>query len=224
MSRTGESIRGMYKAFSDALGPSRWWPGETPFEVAVGAILTQNTNWKNVERAIANLKAAGAMTERGLRTLSPAHLEEFIRPAGYFRIKTARLTDFLDFLEEESGLDIEALFRKSLEELRPKLLAVRGIGPETADSILCYALGKQTFVVDAYTMRMFSRHHFIPEQTDYHEVQDIIQSALPKNVQDYNEFHALIVRAAKEWCHKSRPACEHCPGRSLLPDPERMPA
>ncbi|SNS25297.1 DNA-3-methyladenine glycosylase III [Humidesulfovibrio mexicanus] len=222
MSRSGERIRGMYRAFAEALGPSRWWPGDTPFEVAVGAILTQNTNWKNVERAIANLKQAQAMTERGLRALPSARLEELIRPAGYFRIKTKRLTDFLDFLEEESGLDIEALSRKSLEELRPKLLAVRGIGPETADSILCYALGKQTFVVDAYTMRMFSRHQLIPEQTDYHEVQEIIQSSLPASVQDYNEFHALIVRAAKEWCHKSRPLCAQCPGRSLLPDTDRM--
>lgn len=224
MARAGESIRGLYRAFAGALGPSRWWPGDTPFEVAVGAILTQNTNWRNVERAIANLKAAGAMTERGLRALPPQELEELIRPAGYFRIKTRRLTDFLDFLEQESGLDLQALSPQSLEDLRPKLLAVRGIGPETADSILCYALGKPTFVVDAYTVRMFSRHQLIPEQTDYHEVQDIIQSALPRNAQDYNEFHALIVRAGNAWCAKSKPRCALCPARALLPDPERLPA
>lgn len=223
MSRRGDVIRGLYQSFAESLGPSRWWPADTPFEVAVGAILTQNTNWKNVERAIANLKQAGAMTETGLRALPPATLEDLIRPAGYFRIKTRRLTDFLDFLEQESGLDIEALGSQSLYDLRPKLLSVRGIGPETADSILCYALGKQSFVVDAYTVRMFSRHGLIPEQTDYHEVQETIQDALPPTVQDYNEFHALIVRASKEWCSKSRPKCAACPARALLPDPERLP-
>ena len=222
MSRRGDVIRGLYQSFADVLGPSRWWPAESPFEVAVGAILTQNTNWKNVERAIANLKEAGAMTESGLRALPPARLEELIQPAGYFRIKTKRLTDFLDFLEQESSLDIEALAAQDLYELRPKLLSVRGIGPETADSILCYALGKQTFVVDAYTVRMFGRHGLIPEQTDYHEVQEIIQDALPASVKDYNEFHALIVRASKEWCSKSRPKCAACPARALLPDPERL--
>jgi len=224
MSRRGENIRGLYQAFAQALGPSRWWPGETPFEVAVGAILTQNTNWKNVERAIANLKGAGAMTEKGLRALPPATLEELIRPAGYFRIKTQRLSQFLDFLDQESGLDIMALASQSLEELRPKLLSVRGIGPETADSILLYALGKPVFVVDAYTVRMFGRHGLIPELTDYHEVQDIAQTALPAEVRDYNEFHALIVRASKQWCSKSKPKCTLCPARNLLPAPERLPA
>jgi endonuclease-3 related protein len=223
MSTRGETIRALYAALSGALGPSRWWPGETPFEVAVGAILTQNTNWRNVERAIDALKQAGAMTEQGLRALPAATLEELIRPAGYFRIKTRRLTDFLDFLERESGLDILALRDCALHDLRPKLLAVRGIGPETADSILCYALEKSVFVVDAYTMRMFGRHGLIPEATDYHEVQDIAMSALPDDVADLNEFHALIVRAAKEWCRKSKPLCASCPARHLLPDPERLP-
>lgn len=224
MSQRGETIRSLYQAFAQALGPSLWWPGETPFEVAVGAILTQNTNWKNVEQAIANLKAAGAMTEKGLRSLPPARLEELIRPAGYFRIKTNRLIDFLDFLEQEAELDIQSLGSGNPVELREKLLSVRGIGPETADCILLYALGKPVFVVDAYTVRLFGRHGLIPEATDYHEVQDIAQSALPENVQDYNEFHALIVRAAKQWCRKSKPQCAACPARHLLPDPERLPA
>jgi endonuclease-3 related protein len=224
MSKRGETIRELYQVFLGALGPSRWWPAETPFEVAVGAILTQNTNWKNVEKAIANLKAAGALNAKGLRALKPARLEELIRPAGYFRIKTKRLTDFLDFLESESGLEIEALAEQSLEQLRPKLLAVRGIGPETADSILLYALGKATFVVDAYTVRMFSRHGLIPEDTNYHEVQDIAQSAIDPEASDYNEFHALIVRAAKQWCHKSKPLCGLCPARPLLPQPGELPS
>lgn len=223
MSRRGDVIRGLYQAFGQALGPSHWWPGETPFEVAVGAILTQNTNWKNVEQAIANLKQAGAMTERGLRALAPSVLEDLIRPAGYFRIKTKRLTDFLDFLEQESNMNIEDLAHHSLHDLRPKLLSVRGIGPETADSILCYALGKPTFVVDAYTFRMFARHGLVHEGMDYHELQEDIMAALPQTVPDYNEFHALIVRAAKEWCAKSKPRCAACPARNLLDDPERLP-
>lgn len=224
MSRRGETIRGLYQAFAQALGPSCWWPGETPFEVAVGAILTQNTNWKNVEQAIANLKTAGAMTEKGLRSLPRTRLEELIRPAGYFRIKANRLIDFLDFLEQEADLDIKSLGSDNHLELREKLLSVRGIGPETADCILLYALGKPVFVVDAYTVRMFGRHGLIPEATDYHEVQDIAQSALPESVCDYNELHALIVRAAKQWCRKSKPLCAVCPARHLLPDPERLPA
>jgi len=224
MGRRADTIQGLYRAFSGALGPSRWWPGETPFEVAVGAILTQNTNWQNVEKAIANLKAEGALTAQGLRALPLARLEELIRPAGYFRIKTKRLTDFLDFLEQEAGLEIEALAEQSLEQLRPKLLAVRGIGPETADCILLYALGKPSFVVDAYTVRMFSRHGLIPEVTGYDEVQDIAQSALEPEVADYNEFHALIVRAAKQWCRKSKPLCASCPARALLPNPDELPS
>jgi endonuclease-3 related protein len=224
MGRRADTIQGLYRAFSGALGPSHWWPGDTPFEVAVGAILTQNTNWQNVEKAIANLKAEGALTARGLRALPLARLEELIRPAGYFRVKTQRLTDFLDFLEQEAGLEIEALAEQSLEQLRPKLLSVRGIGPETADSILLYALGKTTFVVDAYTVRMFSRHGLIPEVTDYYEVQDIAQSAMEPEVADYNEFHALIVRAAKQWCRKSKPHCALCPARALLPNPDELPS
>lgn len=224
MSATGDAIRGLYRAFAAALGPSHWWPGETPFEVAVGAILTQNTNWQNVERAIANLKAAGGLTGPGLRALAPAQIEALIQPAGYYRVKTARLLNFLDYLEREAGLDMEMLARQSLQDLRPGLLSVRGIGPETADSILCYALEKPSFVVDAYTVRMFARHALIPEETDYHEVQGIITDALPATVQDYNEFHALIVRAGKEWCAKSRPRCAQCPARHLLPDAGRLPA
>lgn len=228
MGQRAATIRGLYHALSQALGPSRWWPGETPFEVAVGAILTQNTNWKNVEKAIANLRAADALTVQGLRALPPAQVEELIRPAGYFRVKTRRLADFLDFLEQEAASDIEDLARQDLDTLRPKLLGVRGIGPETADSILLYALGKPTFVVDAYTVRLFSRHGLIPEATHYHEVQDIAQAALPPDgadaVPDYNEFHALIVRAAKEWCRKAKPLCAQCPARAFLPDTGGFPS
>ena len=224
MPSPSQTILGLYQAFSGSLGPSRWWPGETPFEVAVGAILTQNTNWGNVERAIANLKDAGGLSVSGLRALSPERLEDLIRPAGYFRIKAARLRNFLAFLDERGVADLEELADADLDSLREGLLSVRGIGPETADCILLYALGKPIFVVDAYTVRMFGRHGLIPEVTDYAEVQDIAQTALPREAQDYNEFHALIVRAGKQWCRKSRPDCAGCPARTLLPDPDRLPA
>ncbi len=219
-----ETILGLYRAFAERLGPSGWWPGRTPFEVAVGAILTQNTNWRNVERAIANLEAEGALSVQGLRALPAPRLEELIRPAGYFRIKTARLRQFLAFLEREGAEAVEDLRGRSPHSLREELLAVRGIGPETADAILCYALNMPVFVVDAYTARMFGRHGLILlEEADYHEIQDLVQTALPNDVKDYNEFHALIVRAAKQWCAKSRPNCAECPARALLPDPERLP-
>lgn len=221
---TAATILGMYDALSAALGPSRWWPGETPFEVAVGAILTQNTNWANVEKAIANLRDAGALSVPGLRALPPQTLEALIRPTGYFRQKSSRLHLFLDFLEQHSAATVDDLAHLSLEDLRAGLLSVRGIGPETADSILLYALGKPTFVVDAYTVRMFSRHGVLPEETNYHEVQELFMDSLPRDVALYNEYHALIVRAGKQWCRKTGPRCEECPLRSFLPDPERLPA
>lgn len=216
-------VKGMYEALLAELGHSRWWPGETPFEVALGAILTQNTNWINVEKAIANLKAAGALSPQGLRSLAPQRLEELIKPTGYFRQKSRKLMEFLDFLEQESGSVIEDLAQQSLEDLRPKLLAVRGIGPETADSILLYALNLPTFVVDAYTVRMFSRHGLLPEESGYHEVQELFEQALPRDAALYNEYHALIVRAGKQWCRKTGPRCTECPLRSFLPDPGRVP-
>jgi len=224
MSRA-ETIRGLYRAFADRLGPSGWWPGRTPLEIAVGAILTQNTNWRNVERAIANLDAAGALSVRALRELPDQRLEDLIRPAGSFRVKAARLRHFLDFLAREGAESVEDLRGRSLYGLREDLLAVRGIGPETADAILCYALEMPVFVIDAYTARMFARHGLVlPEEADYAEMQDLVQTALPAENRDYNEFHALIVRAAKEWCAKSKPRCAECPARCLLPDPERLPS
>jgi endonuclease III related protein len=225
MSGRADMIRGLYRAFAERLGPSGWWPGRTPLEIAVGAILTQNTNWRNVERAIANLDAAGALSVAGLRALPAPRLEELIRPAGYFRIKTARLRNFLAFLEREGVEAVEDLRGRNLYGLREDLLQVRGIGPETADAILCYALDMPVFVVDLYTVRMFARHGLVlPEEADYHEIQDLVQTALPAENRDYNEFHALIVRAAKQWCSKTKPRCAECPARALLPDPERLPS
>lgn len=202
----------IHHAMLATLGPSNWWPGETPFEVAVGAILTQNTNWGNVEKAIANLKNEGALEPKTLYRLPRERLEECLRPAGYFRLKATRLRNFLEFLKDEAGLSMEALVGRDLPGLRERLLAVKGIGPETADSILLYALDAPVFVIDAYTQRIFSRHGLLPEDSDYHEIQSLFMDALPRDAALFNEYHALIVRTAKQWCVKKTPRCDGgCP-------------
>lgn len=200
-----------YEALSQKLGPSNWWPGETPFEIAVGAILVQNTNWTNVEKAINNLKENDGLTTQGLRKFSMEELQELIKPSGFFRMKAVRLNNFLDFLDDNSARCITDLEEVKTPQLREKLLAVNGIGPETADSILLYALNKPVFVVDAYTRRIFNRHMLIHEDIDYHELQDFFMDVLDPDVEMYNEYHALIVRTAKAWCKKSNPDCENCP-------------
>lgn len=201
----------MYDAMLEALGPSHWWPGETPFEVAVGAILTQNTSWSNTARAIANLRAAGALIPTALSALPDTRLAELIRPAGYFRLKAARLKNFLRFLRDEAGLSMAALDGKGLATLRPKLLEVKGVGPETADSILLYALSLPTFVVDAYTRRVLSRHGMIPEDAGYDEMRDLFMGALDPDPALYNEYHALMVRVGKDFCRPKAPRCAACP-------------
>jgi endonuclease-3 related protein len=212
----------LYSTLLDALGPSHWWPGESPFEVAVGAILTQNTNWANVERAIAALRGAGAMTPAAMRELSPEALAGLIRPAGTFRVKAARLGHFLDFLAREAGsaadladASLRFLAGRELSELRPRLLAVKGVGPETADCILLYALNLPSFVVDAYTARIMSRHLFLPEDAGYDELQAFFADVLPADPALFGEFHALIVRLGKTWCGRTRAKCETCPLHSL---------
>lgn len=201
----------MYDAMLEALGPSHWWPGETPFEVAVGAILTQNTNWGNAARAIANLRAAGALTPAALAALPDSRLAELIRPAGYFRLKAARLKNFLRFLRDEAGLSMAALDGKNLVSLRPKLLEVKGVGPETADSILLYALGLPSFVADAYTRRILSRHGMLPDDAGYDEMRDLFLGALDSDSALFNEYHALLVRVGKDFCRPKAPRCAACP-------------
>ncbi|QGY41171.1 endonuclease III domain-containing protein [Pseudodesulfovibrio cashew] len=213
---TGAVIRDMYGALLDALGPSHWWPGDTPFEIAVGAILTQNTNWQNVEKAITNLKESGNLSARAMLELPPSELAELIRPAGYYNIKTKRLRNFLEFLRIEADYDLEALKVQPLHELRPKVLGINGVGPETADSILLYALEKPTFVVDAYTARLMGRHALAWEGIEYHDLQALFMDALPEDVALYNEYHALIVRAGKDWCKKKAGLCDTCPLKPFL--------
>ncbi|NJB67130.1 endonuclease-3 related protein [Desulfobaculum xiamenense] len=207
----------MYASMLESMGPSHWWPGDTPFEIAVGAILTQNTNWANVEKAIDNLKRADALSALAIRDMPLPELAELIRPSGYFRMKAQRLKDFTAFLDAECGLDIEALMDADPDATRESLLAVRGIGPETADSILLYALGMPTFVVDSYTRRILSRHALIPEDAPYDEMRDFFMDVLEPDASMFNEFHALLVRVAKDWCRKGEPLCDKCPLAPYLP-------
>lgn len=195
-------------------GLLHWWPGETPFEVMVGAILTQNTAWTNVEKAIANLKREDLLHPEKLYRLSPKKLARLIKPAGYFNVKTKRLKNFLKFFLEECGGNVALLRKQSSETLREKLLAVNGIGPETADSILLYALEKPIFVIDAYTKRILSRHFLGPQNADYHPLQKFFMSHLKPDVPHYNEYHAQLVNIGKDFC-KKKPRCGECPLRGL---------
>jgi endonuclease-3 related protein len=178
--------------------------------VALGAILTQNTNWRNVARVLKTLKARGLLDPLALARMDPAELAALLRPAGYYNLKAARIRHFLAFLLEHAGGSLEVLAAEPLEELRPALLAVKGIGPETADSILLYALHKPTFVVDAYTFRVLSRHGVVPERLGYEKLRALFLNHLPPEVPLYQEFHALLVRLGKEFC-RPRPRCAGCP-------------
>ena len=208
----------IYRCLLNFFGPQHWWPGESPFEVMIGAVLTQNTNWKNVERAIRNLRKSDLLDPYGLFEVTLDELEELIQPAGYFRVKARRLHSLLEFFIGRYGGSVEAMSRTSLPDLRRELLAVYGIGPETADSILLYAVGLPIFVVDAYTHRVFARHGWINFDADYHQIQDYVQGDLPQDVPMYNEFHALLVRVGKNYCRKTNPKCAECPLRELLPN------
>jgi endonuclease III related protein len=205
----------IYDRMAGHLGSSHWWPGDSPLEVMVGAILTQNTAWANVERAIEQLKAEGALSASFLHQVDETVLSEWIRPAGYFRIKARRLKNFFDFYVQEYQGQVKKIKNQSLEFLRPQLLSVKGIGPETADSILLYALGMPTFVVDAYTYRIFSRHQLIDEDIGYEELRAYFMDHLPSDPQLYNEYHALLVRLGKEYCKKKNPRCEECPLKEI---------
>lgn len=208
--RTTSLLIEIYDRMLQRFGPQDWWPGETPFEVMVGAILTQNTNWGNVEKAVGNLKRQGVLDPHAMLKLAPASLAELIRPAGYFNIKTQRLRNFLGYFVESHAGDVERMRERPLSALRGELLAVKGIGRETADSILLYALDKPVFVIDAYTHRVLSRHFLITEEADYDEMQQLMMSSFPEDVPHYNDYHALLVRIGKEFC-KPKPQCEDCP-------------
>jgi len=210
MNNPKDILSKIYQRLFKEFGPQHWWPGETPFEVMVGAILTQNTNWGNVEKAIKNLKQERVLSPRALKDISSSRLASLIKPAGYFNVKAKRLKNFIDFLWREYEGDLNRMRKEPLSVSRPKLLSVNGIGPETADSILLYALDKPVFVIDAYTRRFLYRHNLAPLNADYHSLQKYFMSSLKEDVALFNEYHALIVHLGKHFC-RTRALCESCP-------------
>lgn len=213
---SGELLR-YYDAMSNALGPMHWWPAETPFEVIVGAILTQSTAWTNVERAIDNLRRARLLTPSAMLRVRTSQLAALVRPSGYFRQKAKKLNAFVRFLQTRYRGSLRRMFQTPTLKLREELLSVHGIGPETADSILLYAGNHPVFVVDAYTHRILGRHGITDGEPDYENVRALIEASIPQETRLFNEFHALIVNTGKNWCRKSAPRCDSCPLRSLLP-------
>ena len=233
-----------YRSLLSRWGPQNWWPAQSRFEVIVGAYLTQNTNWSNVEKAISQLRRAGVLSVKGIRKISLNEFEQLIRSSGYFRQKALRLKKFIEFLDSRYGGSLDRMFAQPTEKLRAELLALNGVGPETADSILLYAGGHPVFVVDAYTRRILKRHGIIDSRTSYEEIRTLIEEAISNSrpesltvvnpeaqprhpasrlsarqrsplAQHYNELHALIVRAGNEYCRK-QPACEGCPLKIFL--------
>jgi endonuclease-3 related protein len=200
----------IYQKLFRHYGPQFWWPGKTRFEIIVGAILTQNTAWRNVEKAIKNLKDQKLLSPQKLFDLPHSELANLIRPVGYYNIKTRRLKSLLAFLKEKYHFNLTKMSKTDTSILRAELLGVSGVGNETADSILLYAFNRPVFVVDAYTKRVFARHKLFSSKATYSEIQQIFMDNLPKDVKIYNEYHALIVRLAKEHC-KKEPECQNCP-------------
>ena len=201
----------IYHRLLRAFGPQHWWPAETDFEVIVGAILTQNTNWNNVEKAIANLRSTDALCPEKIYRMPWEELEALIRPAGFFRQKAARLQSFTALIVNDFAGDIDRLFALPIDQLRSTLLVQPGIGPETADSIILYAAGKPSFVVDAYTGRIFSRLGLVPTGNKYELTRSLFMQNLAPEAALFNEYHALIVRLAKTHCRKRTPLCPGCP-------------
>lgn len=211
---TGKYLQNMYEVLEEHFGNLYWWPGETPFEIAVGAILTQNTNWKNVERAIGQLKSQGILSPEALLKANDDRVAELIRPSGYYNVKTKRLKAFLYFLEREYAGSMDRMFEADLRTLRKKLLRIYGIGEETADSILLYAGNKPIFVVDGYTRRILERHGLIDKDWSYGQIQELYMSHLPESTNLYNQYHALLVMTGKHFCKKT-PLCIDCPLQNM---------
>ncbi|MDG4475292.1 endonuclease III domain-containing protein [Thiovibrio frasassiensis] len=203
-------IEEIHTRLFDHFGAQHWWPGETPFEIMLGAVLTQNTSWRNVSMVIEGLRREGLLSFAALDALPLEALAEKIRPSGYYNQKAKRIKGLFAAIREDSG-SLEEFFAQETQTLREKLLAIKGIGPETADSITLYAAAKPVFVVDAYTYRILLRHDLIAEDAGYEEIQDLFLSKLPAEAQLFNEYHALLVRLAKEYCKKSNPLCDSCP-------------
>lgn len=205
----------IYDLLEAHFGDLKWWPGDSPFEVIVGAILTQNTAWRNVEIAIGNLKSKEVLSPEGILATEDGVLAELIRSSGYHHVKTRRLKSFVRYLYGEYGGNLEVMFSENLQALRDKLLTVKGIGEETADSILLYGGGKPIFVIDAYTRRILDRHDIIRADAIYMDMQNLFMSHIPQSVPLYNQYHALLVNTGKHFCRKT-PRCNECPLRMLF--------
>jgi endonuclease-3 related protein len=200
----------LYRRLYRHYGDLNWWPAKSPFEVSVGAILTQNTAWSNVEKAIARLKQRRALNARALHRLSHRRLAPLIKSAGYFNVKARRLKNFISFLHGRYSGSLKKMFRRDAGALRAELLSVNGIGPETADSMLLYAGQKPVFVIDAYTKRIFSRHGVLSDDDSYDDFQQLFMKNLPRDVALYNQYHAMFVKVGNQFC-RSKPRCDSCP-------------
>ena len=211
-------LRAFYDRLLATYGPQRWWPADTPTEVAIGAILTQNTAWQNVEQAIKRLSTHRALDLKVLHAMKEADLAELIRPAGTYRVKAARLKAFASVVCVEFDGDLSAMLSGEIEEARTRLLAVHGIGPETADAILLYAAHRPTFVVDAYTRRVLRRHHLIDDEANYESIRTLLHEAIEPSAEIYNEYHALLVAVGKAHCGRHA-RCDDCPLAGWPHDP-----
>ena len=209
--------RAYFQALLAAYGPQHWWPARTPFEVIVGAILTQRVAWKNVESAIAALSRERLLDPRRMSRVPLSRLARLLRPAGYYNQKARTLRAFLRHLEEVHGGDLGRCLRPPIDRLRSEMLSIKGIGPETADAIVLYAAGLPSFVADAYTVRVFRRHGLLRGEERYEGVRRAAVAGLPRDARIYNEFHALLVRVGKDHCQKGAPRCAGCPLEPLLP-------
>jgi endonuclease-3 related protein len=211
---SGRKLRQIHERLAGAYGPQHWWPAKTATEVVVGAILTQNTAWGNVERAIARLREARCLTFTALRDIGEAELAELIRSSGTYRVKARRLKAFVEALWRDHGGSLAGMLAGEVEEARRRLLAVKGVGAETADAILLYAGERASFVVDAYTMRILRRHFVIDGGADYESTRALFHRGLPEDAKLFNEYHALLVQVGKRHCRK-RAACAGCPLEGL---------
>ncbi len=206
-----ERIRKFYEMLHGKFGPQGWWPADTALECILGAILTQNTSWKNVEKALDNLKRENLLSVEDFNLIKTDELAELIRPSGYYNQKAVKIKNFISFLVEKFSGNLDMMFAEDKDVLRGKLLSLKGIGPETADSILLYAGAMPVFVVDAYTWRVLTRHGLVPEQTSYDEIQELFTDSLQADARVFNEYHALLVKLGKEHCKKKEPLCAGCP-------------
>ncbi len=220
--KSSQRIRNFYSALYERYGPQNWWPAQTRLECATGAILTQNTSWKNVEKAIAALRENSMLSAEKLRSVSYGQLAALIRPCGYHNLKARRLKNFIDFLFADYGGEMENMLGEDTDKLREELLSVNGIGEETADSILLYALEKPVFVVDNYSRRILRRHHLISEGESYGKIQKLFVQSLSADTDVFGEYHALIVKTGKLHCAKT-PRCEGCPLENDPHDPRINP-